>query len=164
MTDRRLRPDPYEVLGVRRDSSSADISRAYRRLARELHPDSRPADAAAADRFRAVTGAYELLSDPAHRAAHDYQQARHLTVSPRRGAAPGISPGGPASQLRPLGPADASARMSPPPAGAAVRPGPVRIEPLPESAPAPGEDAAVWLAELLQLISRQARDGRYRAW
>lgn len=164
MADRRPRPDPYAVLGISRDASSADISRAYRRLARELHPDSRPADAAAADRFRAVTAAHELLSDPARRAAHDYRQAGHVTASPPRGATPGTSPGGPALQLRPVGPPRAPGWVSPPPAGAALRPGPVRIEPLPESATAPGSDAAVWLAELLQQISLRARDGRYRAW
>jgi curved DNA-binding protein CbpA len=53
MANRSPRPDPYEALGLRRDASGADISRAYRRRARELHPDSRPADSEAADQFRA---------------------------------------------------------------------------------------------------------------
>jgi curved DNA-binding protein CbpA len=68
---RGLNPDPYALLGVGADASRADIARAYRRIARALHPDSHPADPAAAERFHAVTLAYELLSDPARRIAHD---------------------------------------------------------------------------------------------
>jgi molecular chaperone DnaJ len=72
MTGRQGRePDPYQVLGVGPGASGAEIARAYRRLARGLHPDSRPAGAEAADRFRAVSDAYALLSDPARRAAWD---------------------------------------------------------------------------------------------
>lgn len=160
MADRRPRRDPYEILAISRDASGADISRAYRRLARELHPDSRPADAAAADRFRAVTAAHELLSDPARRAAHD-QQAAHLPANPPRTAAPGISFSQAASQLHPLSPAGASGWLFPPSASAAIRPGPVRIEPLPATAPPAREDVAVSLAELLQRITRQAPGGRY---
>ena len=57
-------PDPYAVLGVGRGASPADVDRAYRRAARATHPDIHPDDASAADRFRAVTIAYETLSDP----------------------------------------------------------------------------------------------------
>lgn len=156
------RPDPYEVLGLSRDASSADISRAYRRLARVLHPDSRPGDAASADRFRAVAAAYELLSDPARRSAHDYQQAGHLPVNQTRDVAPDLSPRWRASQVGL--PADASGWVFRVQAGAAVRPGPVRIEPLADSAPAPTDDAAAWMAELRKLISRRARDGMYWGW
>lgn len=156
------RPDPYEVLGLSRDASSADISRAYRRLARVLHPDSRPGDVASADRFRAVAAAYELLSDPARKSAYDFLQAGDLPVSQTRDIAPDLSPRWGASQVRPR--ADASGWVFLPQAGAAVRPGPVRIEPLADSAPAPTDDAAAWMAELLELISRRARDGMYWAW
>ena len=79
MTGRRSPPDPYAVLGLSRDASSADISRAYRNLARVLHPDSHPADPDAADRLHAVVAAHELLADPARRAAHD----RLVTGRPR---------------------------------------------------------------------------------
>ncbi|CRK55547.1 Chaperone protein DnaJ [Alloactinosynnema sp. L-07] len=58
--------DYYGALGVRRDASSDEIKRAYRKLARELHPDINP-DEAAQTRFREVTAAYEVLSDPQKR-------------------------------------------------------------------------------------------------
>ncbi len=63
--------DYYEALGVARDASEADIKKAYRRLARELHPDANPGDAAAEERFRDVALAYEVLSDPHKRQRYD---------------------------------------------------------------------------------------------
>jgi molecular chaperone DnaJ len=62
--------DYYAVLGVRSDASAEDIKRAYRRLARELHPDVNNA-ADAEDRFKDVSRAYEVLSDPEKRRIHD---------------------------------------------------------------------------------------------
>jgi molecular chaperone DnaJ len=62
--------DYYSVLGVRRDASAEDIKKAYRRLARELHPDINP-DAETQERFKEVTAAYEVLSDPQKRRVHD---------------------------------------------------------------------------------------------
>lgn len=62
--------DHYEVLGVERGATAEDIKKAYRRLARELHPDVNPSDDAS-DRFKAVTHAYDVLSDPQQRQQYD---------------------------------------------------------------------------------------------
>src|SRR5271165_2898266 len=64
-------PDLYQLLGVARNASGADIAHAYRRKARGAHPDSRPQDTDAPARFRALAEAYQVLSDPARRAAYD---------------------------------------------------------------------------------------------
>lgn len=63
--------DPYKVLGVARDASEEDIRRAFRRLAKELHPDVRPNDPAASDRFRKVSAAYEIIGDADKRGRYD---------------------------------------------------------------------------------------------
>ncbi|MDQ6650731.1 MAG: molecular chaperone DnaJ [Actinomycetota bacterium] len=62
--------DYYAALGVRRDATPEEIKKAYRRLARELHPDVNP-DPQVQDRFKVVTAAYEVLSDPQKREVHD---------------------------------------------------------------------------------------------
>jgi DnaJ-class molecular chaperone len=63
--------DPYSVLGVKRDASQAEIKRAYRKLAKEMHPDLNPDKPEVGERFKAVTAAYDLLSDPELRGRYD---------------------------------------------------------------------------------------------
>jgi molecular chaperone DnaJ len=62
--------DYYEVLGVTRDASSEEIKKAYRRLARQLHPDVNP-DPHTQEKFKEVTNAYEVLTDPRKREMYD---------------------------------------------------------------------------------------------
>lgn len=63
--------DPYAVLGVKREASQDEIRRAYRKLARKLHPDLNPGDKAAEEKFKRVAAANDLLSDPEKRARFD---------------------------------------------------------------------------------------------
>src|SRR5580692_7200231 len=63
--------DPYEVLGVDRKASPADIKSAYRRLAKKLHPDANKNDPKAATRFAELNAAHELLADEDKRKAFD---------------------------------------------------------------------------------------------
>jgi molecular chaperone DnaJ len=63
--------DPYEVLGVQRDADESQIKKAFRKLARELHPDVNRHDPAAEDKFKEAAEAYEILSDAERRATYD---------------------------------------------------------------------------------------------
>jgi DnaJ-class molecular chaperone len=63
--------DPYTILGVARSATEAEIKKAYRKLAKELHPDTNRDNPKAADRFAKVTNAYDLLSDKEKRARFD---------------------------------------------------------------------------------------------
>ena len=63
--------DYYDVLGVGRDASEAEVKKAFRRLARELHPDVNDHDPAAEEKFKTAAEAYEVLSDPERRRVYD---------------------------------------------------------------------------------------------
>jgi len=67
--------DYYQVLGVAKDASSKEILKAYRRLARQLHPDANPGDPSAEDRFKEVSAAYDVLGDETKRAEYDEVRA-----------------------------------------------------------------------------------------
>src|SRR5437773_6059463 len=79
--------DPYEVLGVARSASDDDIKKAYRKLARQFHPDRNPGDKQAETRFKEVQEAYDILSDKDKRSQYD--QFGHVTGQPGFNGAPG---------------------------------------------------------------------------
>ena len=63
--------DPYTTLGVKNDATQDEIQKAYRRLAKKLHPDLNPGNKVAEEKFKEITAAYDLLSDPVKRARFD---------------------------------------------------------------------------------------------
>ncbi len=63
--------DPYEALGVSKNASDDEIKKAYRKIAKECHPDIKPGDKAAEDKFKAAAAAFDLLKDPETRARYD---------------------------------------------------------------------------------------------
>lgn len=83
--------NPYVVLGLTRAASDEDVKRAYRRLAKRLHPDANPGDNAVAQQFQELGAAYELLSDPAKRRRFDRGEidaaGRELGPMPRAAGA-----------------------------------------------------------------------------
>lgn len=86
--------DPYSELGVARNASAEDIQKAFRKLAKELHPDRNPNNKAAEERFKRVSAAFDLLKDPEKRKKYD---AGHIDADGRdtyRGFGGGQSAGG----------------------------------------------------------------------
>ena len=88
MADKR---DYYEVLGVSKDASDADIKKAYRQMAKKYHPDLNPGDKDAEAKFKEVNEAYEVLSDSDKKAKYD--RFGHAGVDPNYGAGGGFGGG-----------------------------------------------------------------------
>ena len=100
--------DPYSVLGLARTATADDIRRAYRALAKELHPDVRPNDKQAEERFKRATAAFNLLSDPVMKSRYDrgeidadgnermaFNSRPRQSARAHAGAGAGAGPGGP---------------------------------------------------------------------
>lgn len=83
--------DPYKTLGVAKNAGPADIQKAFRKLARRYHPDSHPGDTQAEARFKEISEAYEVLSNPEKRKVYD-QQAAFGFAGGRSGAGRGFDP------------------------------------------------------------------------
>ncbi|MBV9381575.1 MAG: J domain-containing protein [Streptosporangiaceae bacterium] len=161
-------PDPYQLLGVTRQATPAEIALAWRRKARAEHPDARPRDAAAPARFRALAEAYRMLSDPARRAAYDEAAARAAQAgahAPEQ-AASARAGGIPVPVIVVSRPGAAPAR------GAPLWAGPVRVEPPdapPDRPPAPPvpdarHDERARLMLLAGLAARYLDDGWEWPW
>jgi len=149
--------DLYQLLGVARDASREEIALAWRRRARDEHPDARQGDDGAPARFRALAEAWQVLGDPGRRAAYD------------RGLDPGQHPGRIRITVRhsPAAPGPAAPGRTAPPAGAFRAPlvaGPVRVEGGSRQVPWAGawDEEDFRLALLAELVLRYR--GRGRPW
>lgn len=89
-----LEKDFYAVLGVAKSASSDEIKKAYRRLARESHPDHNPGDQQAEERFKTISEAYDVLSDERRRKEYDEMRSLFGSGAFRRNARTGAQPGG----------------------------------------------------------------------
>jgi molecular chaperone DnaJ len=86
--------DYYKILGVSKDADAATIKKAYRKLAKDLHPDANAGDKKIEEKFKAVSEAYDVVSDPKRRAEYDEAQ-RYGAAGPMAGGRRGQSaPGG----------------------------------------------------------------------
>jgi len=149
--------DLYQLLGVARDASRDEIALAWRRRAREAHPDARHGDTGAPARFQALAEAWQVLGDPGRRAAYDR----------------GLDPGQPRGRVRitvrhsPPAPGPGASGSAAPPAPASGPPlvaGPVRVEGGSRPGPSPGgwDEEDLRLALLAELMLRYR--GRGLRW
>ena len=83
--------DLYQTLGIEKNSSDADIKKAYRKFAMKYHPDRNPGDSASEQKFKSIQKAYAILSDKQKRAAYD--KFGHAGVNPQGGMGGGFNPG-----------------------------------------------------------------------
>jgi curved DNA-binding protein CbpA len=134
--------DLYELLGVAPDARTAEITRAWHRLARVLHPDAQPGHTGAPARFQELEAAYRVLRDPARRAAYD--QVLRLPVP---AAARPAAPRWPGSI----------------PPGATVQAGPVHVSPPPRTV-FTGDQTDARLAVLALLMARYLTPADRRGW
>src|SRR5215467_15428780 len=93
--------DYYEILGVKKSASAEDIRKAFKKLARKYHPDVNPGDKTAEEKFKALSEANEVLSDPKKRKIYDQLGFYSDNIDPaaaeayaRQGGAAGGFPGG----------------------------------------------------------------------
>lgn len=87
-----MNQNPYEVLGVARDATDADIKKAYHKLVLKYHPDKNPGDKSAEEKFKEVNNAFDILKDPQKRAAYD--RFGNAAFSGGNGASAGAGFGG----------------------------------------------------------------------
>src|SRR3954451_16984050 len=85
--------DPYKVLGVDKKASQDDMKKAYRKLARQYHPDRNPDDKSAEERFKEVQGAYDTIGDPEKRKEYDAGGGIFGGFGGGAGAGGGFDPG-----------------------------------------------------------------------
>ena len=137
--------DLYQLLGVSGEASREEIAVAWRRRARDEHPDARPDDAGAPGRFRALAGAWQVLGDPTRRAVYDRALARERQPTARVTVRPAAGLG----RVTPL------AGMAGPP----LRAGPVRVE-----GPRPAPPAGGWDEQDVRLAVLAGLALRYLAW
>ena len=93
-SDARRQPDYYKVLGVGKNASDEEIKKAYRKLARKYHPDRNQGDKQAEERFKEISQAHDVLSDPEKRKAYD------RGTGPFGGFAGGFGGGGQGRRVR----------------------------------------------------------------
>src|ERR1700723_83237 len=110
-----LAVDPYTTLGVKKDATQTEIQKAYRRLAKKLHPDLNPGNKIAEDKFKEVSAAYDLLNDPDKRARFDRGEIDASGTERPRQHTTGTLPIRAAGRLTPAMPAFPISEITPAP-------------------------------------------------